>query len=498
MKDEQRKTLTMKLGNAHLTQLATQFDTPNYDRSALKPGIVHIGLGNFHRAHQAWYLHRLMQIGEAQDWAIIGAGVRAGDAAMRERLLAQDCLTTLIELSADGREVEITGAMIDFLPVEDGNGPLIRQMADPSTRIVSLTVTEGGYYTDAATGGFDANHPDILHDVANPSTPRSAFGAIIEALRLRRAAGTGPFTAMCCDNLQGNGDVLRRTIVSLAELTDADLAAWIGDNVTFPNSMVDCIVPATGPSELALVQNLGIEDAAPVTHENYRQWVIEDAFCAGRPEWEKVGATITDHVHAYETMKIRILNGGHQVLANVAELLSIGTITEAIEDADIKAFFRKVQTEEILPHVVAVPGVTPSDYLTLIEGRFANPAIRDTTRRVAFDGSSRHVGFILPIVRKARDEGKSTRGLALVEALWALMCVGQRQDGTEIEPNDPIWSDLVAAAKATQTAPSLWLAQTQIYGDLGNDSTFADHFAEWVQALTQNDVRTVLRSYYQR
>lgn len=495
MKDDQRKTQPMKLGNDTLPQLATQFDTPNYDRRTLTPGIVHIGLGNFHRAHQAWYLHRLMQMGRAHDWAIVGAGVRAGDAAMRDRLLAQDCLTTLIELSAEGRAVEITGAMIDFLPVEETNASLIAQMSDASTRIVSLTVTEGGYYVDAATGGFDAGHPDIVHDAENPATPRTAFGAMIAALANRRASGLGPFTAMCCDNLQGNGDVLRQTVVSLAKMSDPDLAAWIEAEVAFPNSMVDCIVPATGSSELELVQELGIEDAAPVTHENYRQWVIEDNFCAGRPEWEAVGATLTDDVHAYEAMKIRILNGGHQVLANVAELLSIETITDAIVDPDIQAYFRKVQTQEILPYVAAVPGITPPDYLTLIERRFSNPSIRDTTRRVAFDGSSRHVGFILPVVRDALERGGSITGLALVEALWAHMCAGVRVDGSTIEPNDPHWDSLSEAARRSIADPSAWLAQTQIYGTLSASAEFAAQFAFWHANISENGVRLTLRQY---
>lgn len=205
--------------------------------------------------------------------------------------------------------------MIDYVEIAEGNGPLIARMTDPAIRIVALTVTEGGYYIDPVSKGFDAKHPDIIHDAANPDTPRTAFGAMVRALRQRRAAGTGPFTVQSCDNLQGNGAILRQTVVSLARLSDPDLAIWIDTNCTFPNSMVDSIVPATGPNELKLVRELGIEDNAPVTHENFRQWVIEDDFCAGRPDWDKVGATFTDLVHDYETMKIRILNAGHQVIA---------------------------------------------------------------------------------------------------------------------------------------------------------------------------------------
>ena len=484
----------MKLSNANLPKMPEGVLVPTYDRSALKPGIVHIGLGNFHRAHQAWYLHRLMQVGKAHDWAIIGAGVRPTDAAMRARLLAQDCLTTLIELDPNGSSTEITGAMIDFLPVEEGNGPLIRAMSDTAIRIVAMTVTEGGYYRDAS-GNLDTDHPDIQHDAANPDRPRTVFGAMVAAYRARRDAGIVPFTGQCCDNLQHNGDVLRATVVGLARLSDPDLADWIHANATFPNAMVDCIVPATGPNELAFVKELGIEDTAPVTHENFRQWVIEDKFCAGRPAWEEVGATLTDDVHLYETMKIRMLNAGHQVLANVGELLSVPTIAACMADQDIAGFFRKVEAEEIAPYVAPVPGMTPMQYLDLVSGRFANPKIHDTTRRVAFDGSSRHPGFVLPILRDALAAGGSIEGLALTEALWARMCAGTREDGSVIEANDPFWDALKQTALAAKDDPRVWLGQKATYGDLAGESAFADAFCRWLDMLWQDGARAVLRHY---
>ncbi len=285
--------MTIKLSNATLDLVPEAIARPTYDRSALTPGIVHIGLGNFHRAHQAWYLHRLFQQGLNFDWAIVGAGVRPYDEQMRNKMKAQDYLTTLIELDPAGDSAEVIGSMIDYVPVVEGNGPLIERMADPSIRIVALTVTEGGYYIDPATKGFDASHPDILHDAENPQKPNTAFGAMVAALRLRRDRGIGPFTGQSCDNLQGNGQILRQTVVSLARLSDPELADWIDTNCSFPNAMVDCIVPATGARELAMAEEFGIEDAVPVTHETFRQWVLEDDFCAGRPDWDKVGATLT-------------------------------------------------------------------------------------------------------------------------------------------------------------------------------------------------------------
>ena len=485
----------IKLGNSTLSELPSSVARPVYDRASLTPGIVHIGLGNFHRAHQSWYLHRLMQQGEALDWAIIGAGVRSYDEAMRQRLAAQDYMTTLIELDPSGTSAEVVGSMIGYVPIEEGNAALIAQMADPAIRIVALTVTEGGYYTDPVTKGFDAAHPDIVHDAANPGTPRTAFGAMVEALRRRREIGAGPFTGQSCDNLQGNGAILRQTVVSLARLSDPSLADWIDTHCTFPNAMVDCIVPATGPKELALVKEFGIDDAAPVTHENFRQWVIEDKFCAGRPAWEKVGATITDDVHSYEAMKIRILNGGHQVISDPGEILSVATISECMSHPLIGALFRKVARDEVVPHVHAVPGMTPDAYVDLIDRRFSNPKIVDTVRRVAFDGSSRHTGFILPVLREALAAGTPIEGLALTEALWARMCEGTREDGSVIEPNDPIWSDLTAAAKAARNDPAAWLAQKTMYGDLAANTRFAEAFGRWLTMIWQQGTEAALRDY---
>lgn len=485
----------MKLSNSTLNALPDHVKRPTYDRSALTPGIVHIGLGNFHRAHQAWYLHRLMQEGQALDWAIIGAGVRPYDETMRQKLLAQDCLTTLVELDPSGRSAEIIGSMIDYVAVQEGNGPLIDTMTDPAIRIVSLTVTEGGYYIDPATGGFDATHADIRHDAANPQSPRTAFGAMIEALRRRREQGSVPFTCQCCDNLQGNGHILQQTLTSLARLSDPELADWISAEVAFPNAMVDCIVPATGPREAAIVRDFDIEDAAPVTHENFRQWVIEDNFTAGRPDWDRVGATFTEHVDDFERMKIRVLNGGHQIVANAGDLLGVDTISEATTHPLIGKLFRKVEETEILPHLDAVTGYTPPQYLDLIETRFQNPEIVDTTRRVAFDGSSRHPGFILPSLRDSLKAGLPVDGLALVEALWARYCTGVRENGSTVEPNDPNWASLVAVAEQARERPRAWLEMRQTYGDLIDDARFAPAFENWLTLLHRDGAEATLRKY---
>jgi mannitol 2-dehydrogenase len=414
---------------------------------------------------------------------------------MREKLLAQDCLTSLIELDPDRTSAEIVGSMIDFVEVQEGNAALISRMAEPDIRIVSLTVTEGGYFTDSGTSAFDRDHPDIVHDATNPDTPRTAFGAIVAALRLRRARGIGPFTCLSCDNLQSNGAVLRQVIVMLARLSDPDLADWIDAECSFPNAMVDCIVPATGPDEIALAEGFGIRDAAPVTHEPFRQWVIEDRFCAGRPDWAQAGVQFSEDVHGYEAQKLRILNAGHQVIGSVAELMGVLTVADAMTQPQIKALFHKVQMTEIVPHIVPVPGMTPEQYVDLIARRFSNPSIHDRIRRVTFDGSSRHPGFVLPSLRDALATGAPLEGLSLVEAFWARMCAGTREDGSAIAPNDPQWSSLTVIAHHARERPAAWLEQESIYGDLGTQAAFRDSFAAWLEVIWSQGSAAALRAY---
>ncbi|PRY92021.1 mannitol 2-dehydrogenase [Hasllibacter halocynthiae] len=481
------------LSDRDLDRLPTGVLRPRYDRATLAPGIVHIGTGNFHRAHQGWYLHRLMQEGMARDWAVLGAGVRTADALMRRRLLAQDGLTTLIQLDPEYRAVEVTGAMAGFVPVEEGHGPLIAAMADPRIRIVSLTVTEGGYFRTGA-GALDEGDADLAHDAGGAGAPRTAFGAMVAALAARRAAGHRPFTGLSCDNLQGNGEALRAVVLRLAAARDPTLARWIEAEGAFPNAMVDCIVPATGEAERGMARALGIADAVPVTHEPFRQWVIEDRFADGRPPLEEVGVTFVESVHDHEAMKLRLLNAGHQLLANAGELLGHATIADCMADADLAGFLRHVLAGEAAPHVAPVPDRTPAAYVDLVARRFANPMIRDTVRRVAFDGTARHATFVLPTVRDALAAGAPLDGLALAEALWARMCEGEREDGTAIEPNDPRWQARRAAARAARADPAAWLRQREVYGDLLRAERFASRFAAWHRAICGRGVRAALRA----
>ena len=487
----------MKLSQENLNKF-TDVAVPEYDRSKLSAGIIHVGLGNFHRAHQAWYLDRLFAKGKSHDWAIIGAGVRAGDSVQRDRLKGQDCLTTIIELDPGNNHGRVIGSMIDFLPVEEGNGALIAAMSKPEIRIVSLTVTEGGYYINSAIGAFDPKHSDMIHDAANPSSPRSVFGAIIAALRARKDVGLEPFTVMSCDNLPENGHVARDAVLGLAKIQDTDLATWIEANVAFPNSMVDCITPATGPREIALAKSFGVDDASPVVCEPFRQWVIEDNFPQGRPAFEElsdIGITFSKDVAKFELMKLRILNGGHATIAYPAGLLEIPYAHEAMEHKLINGFLAKLESDEIIPTIPPVPNTNLQDYYRLIDSRFSNPDIGDTIPRLALDGSNRQPKFILPVTRDRLKAGQTVRGLALVSALWCKYCAGVSDKGNPIEIVDEAAETLTALALRTKTEPLAFLELTETFGDVGESEEFRTQFGHWISALWTKGTEATLEEY---
>jgi mannitol 2-dehydrogenase len=486
--------MTTKLSAAALPAITTA-SVPTYDRAILSAGIVHFGVGNFHRAHQAVYLDDLFARGGDHDWAIVGAGVREADDAMRQKLLAQDWLTTVVEQEADSSAARITGAMIDYLRPGDG-AAVIARLADPATRIVSLTITEGGYYINPASQTFDPAHPDIAWDAAHIYQPKTAFGLILAGLIRRRSAGVQPFTVMSCDNIPGNGHVTENAVVGLAQLVDPALAQWVKANVAFPNGMVDRITPATSPREVALLaEHFGIEDNWPVFCESFRQWVLEDNFPAGRPALEKVGVQFVKDVAPYEHMKIRILNGGHATIAYPAGLMDIHFVHEAMEDPLVSAFLTKVEQEEIIPVVPPVPDTDLGEYYALCQRRFANPKIGDTIRRLALDGSNRQPKFIIPSALDRVQRQHPVDGLALVSALWCRYCYGTTESGAVIEPNDPSWDRLTAQARLARDDPRAWLAMVDIYGDLARSPAFIAAFSHALTTLWAIGTRATLQRY---
>jgi mannitol 2-dehydrogenase len=487
--------MSVKLSAAALTQMPPGIALPNYRRSDLSAGIAHFGVGNFHRAHQAVYLDDLFNAGRDHDWAVVGAGVRDPDVAVREKLKEQDWLTTVVQQEADRTDIRVTGAMIDFVRPYDVAANL-DMLARAQIRIVSLTVTEGGYYISPATQKFDSGHPDIVADARNLDAPKTVFGLIAAGLKRRRAAGVPPFTVMSCDNIPGNGHVCENAVAGLAELADPELARWIRASVAFPNSMVDRITPATTDRERAILrEKFGLEDNWPVFCEEFRQWVVEDRFPAGRPALEKAGVTFTSDVAPYELMKIRILNGGHAAIAYPAGLLDIHFVHEAMEDAQILAFLEKLTKQEVLPVVPPPPSTDLEAYRALVARRFANPKIADTIQRLCFDGSNRQPKFILPSVRDRLKSGASVKGLALASALWCRYCAGETESGKSIAPNDPGWERLQAAAKPARADPLAFLKLRDIFGELAENPTYVGAFSRALASLWARGVRSTLADY---
>jgi len=492
-------TGTTTLSLATLDTLPAAVAVPTQARHAMRGGIVHFGPGNFHRAHQQVYLDKLMNDGLALDWAVIGASIMPGDKALRETLLAQDLLGTVVEQSANSNSARVTGAMIDYLPIGDTSA-ILEALTNQAVRIVSMTVTEGGYFVDADSGRFDDTHAAIRADAgilkAGVDDPKTVFGLIVHALRSRQAAGHAAFTVMSCDNLPHNGVVARGAVVGLARLVDSELADWIDNNATFPNGMVDRIAPATGEREHRLVrEEHGIADGAPVFCEDYLQWVLEDKFVDGRPAFEKVGVQFVDDVTPFEMMKIRILNGGHALIAYPAGLLDIEFADAAMTDPSIKAYLDKVERNEIIPVVPPVPNTDLETYFSRVISRFANPKIGDTIRRLCFDGSNRQPKFIVPTVRDRLDADQSIDGLALASAFWCRYCYGETESGKIIEPNDPHWSTLTGVAQEARNNPGAWLDMSDVYATAGQNAQFRAAFETALNALWMDGTRAVIDRY---
>ncbi|HEV7277626.1 MAG TPA: mannitol dehydrogenase family protein [Devosiaceae bacterium] len=487
--------MPIQLSRDALAELSTKAAVPAYDPKGLAAGILHFGVGNFHRAHQAVYLDALFNIGIDQDWGIVGAGVRAADEAVRRHLKSQDWLTTVVEQEADAANARVTAPMVDYLPPGD-SAAIVNKLADPAIRIVSLTITEGGYYIDPASQRFDPKHPDMVHDAKNFTTPQTVFGLILAGLKRRRDVGIMPFTVMSCDNIPGNGEVTRNAVVGLAQQIYPELAAWVRSNVSFPSGMVDRITPATSDRERqVLASEFGIADNWPVFCERFKQWVVEDEFPAGRPALERVGVQFVHDVAPFELMKIRILNGGHATIAYPAALLDIHFVHEAMAEPLVSGLLDKVEREEIIPVVPPVPGTDLGVYYRQIVSRFGNPRIGDTVQRLCLDGSNRQPKFIVPSVADRLAQGGRVEGLALVSALWARYCYGETESGAMIAPNDPDWERLQLQARRARRRPAAWLEMGDIYGEVAGHAVFAAAFEAALEALWRDGTRAVLGRY---
>ncbi|MDP9460618.1 MAG: mannitol dehydrogenase family protein [Actinomycetota bacterium] len=470
---------------------------PTYDRRRVRTGMVHIGVGGFHRAHQAMYSDRLMNAGLGLDWGICGVGVLPGDRRMQEALAGQDGLYTLVVKHPDGSlEPRVIGSIVEYLLAPDDPEAVVEKMTHPDTRIVSLTITERGYNTDPVTGLFEEGGADIRADLRPDAVLGTTFGLVTEALARRRARGLAPFTVLSCDNLQGNGDVARRAFTAFATLRDADLGAWVEREVAFPNSMVDRITPFTAVEDVTTLRDrFGVADAWPVVCEPFAQWVIEDRFPAGRPAWEDAGVQLVPDVFPYEAMKLHLLNGGHQALAYFASLAGYHFVHQACQEPLWSRFLRDYMDHEVTPMLPAVPGVDLEAYKEGLLQRFSNAAVADTVARVCAQTSALIPKYVLPVIRAGLATGGEVHRGAAVVASWARYAEGWDDHGRPIPLVDQRADRVQANASRLAQDPLAFIADRSIFGDLVDDERFVTPYRRALASLRNFGARATLASW---
>ena len=481
-----------RLSTRTLGDLPAGTATPAYDRSSLVTGIVHVGVGAFHRAHQAMYVDRLLQAGAAQEWAICGVGLLPGDARTRDALREQDGLYTLTLKHTDGSvERRVIGAISEYLYAPDDPEAVVAKLAAPTTRILSLTITEGGYNLDPATGEFDLADAAVTADLARTGGWTTVFGLVVEALARRRERGVPPFTVMCCDNIENNGEVAKESFCAFADARDPDLGAWVRETVRFPSSMVDRITPATAAADLAEVADAtGLTDEATVVAEPFTQWVLEDDFTLGRPAFEDVGVQVVHDVRPYELMKLRLLNASHQALCYFAYLSGYRYVHDAALDPAIAQLLAQYMEREGTPTLEPVPGVDLAEYRTTLIQRFSNPALGDTVARLCAYSSDRIPKWLLPVVRENLAAGGEVERSAAVVASWARYAEGVDEDGRPIDIVDQLADTLNALAQNNDTDD--FITNRALFGDLAEDDRFRTAYRWTLNSLHTRGARATL------
>ncbi len=493
---KQKPSELTSLSAANLKLLPASVSTPKYDRAQIKVGIVHFGVGGFHRAHEAIYTNDVMnaQAGDWQNWGICGMGLMEADKKMRDALTAQDHLYAVVERSGKTDTAQVIGSIVKYLYAPENQKAAFAQLTDPSVRIVSLTVTENGYYLDPTTKQLNVSHPDVQFDVQNPGAPKTALGYIVEALKQRKTAGTKPFTVLSCDNIQHNGDLTKSAIITLAKQQGGDLAGWIESNVTFPNSMVDRITPVTKPEDVALVEtNYGIADKWPVVCESFRQWVIEDKFCNGRPAWDKFGAQFVPDVLPYEVMKLRLLNASHLFLACIGFMAGLKYVDEAMAHADIRRLTRNLMDKESTPTLGPVPGINLDEYKQTLIERFSNPSIKDTLERVATDAP---LNTLLAVTRDQLKSGRSVELCGLGLAAWIRRVRGSDEKGAEFTVRHPLAATLKQKAIEGNGDPTAVLSIKDLFGeDLIKSPQLVEAIKKPLESFYKTSVAETIKKY---
>ncbi len=479
---------TFRLSQKNLDRLPAEIERPTYDRDLLTPGIVHVGVGGFHRSHEAFYHDALLQSGDLTAGGICGVGLRESDRRMATVLKEQDYLYSMIIKHPDGRrETRVIGSIVDYLMGCDDPVAVIDRMANPATKIVSLTITEGGYNVDPMTGEFDATNPDAQHDVRHSLAPRLVFGFLAAALQKRRQAAMPAFTVQSCDNIQHNGDLTGRMLIAFARMQDADLADWIEREVCFPNSMVDRITPVTSDADVDYLRSeFDLDDEWPVACEPFTQWVIEDNFSAGRPRWQDVGVQFVPDVSPYEKMKLRLLNAGHSILGILGSIHGYQTIDECMGDELFTKYLQQFFDQEATPVLDPVPGINLDEYKASLIERFGNPSIADKLSRICLESSSKLPVFLIPTIRENLARGGSIKYATLVVSAWCYYCDKQIDaHGMALDVNDEMKANLQRAARATAQNRLSFIRFKPVFGDLAANERFATTYTKLVDKVYQ-------------
>lgn len=485
----------IELNQKSLSSLPKAVSRPSYDRSKVKAGILHVGIGGFHRAHQAFYTDTLLENDQAAGWGICGVALLERDQRIYDTLHQQDGLYTLMVRQPDGSlSASVIGAIVEYYFAPENPQRVIEKMASDAIKIITLTITEGGYNFDAATGEFKMNEPDIQWDLTHEDTPKTVFGYLTQALKRRKARNL-PLTIQSCDNIQQNGDIAKKMLLDYVAEADPDLIPWIRDQVTFPNSMVDRITPITTPEDIAVLeQTYGIRDKWPVVSEFFYQWVIEDDFIAGRPAWNEAGAQFVPDVHPYEKMKIGIVNGGHSLIGLTGYLAGYGSIDETVHDPLFAEFLKQYMDLEVIPVLDEIAGVDLQEYRSTVIRRFGNPFIKDTVGRIIQESSAKIPKFILPTISENIRNGGPIRRSVTVVACWyrylELAVIEDRFGGVEDAMKEPL---LEQVERSLQSSPLHFLQFESIFGSLCGVERFQNTFLQIIQRIRRDGIRQTIQ-----
>lgn len=488
-----------RLSNQTLAQLPDDIKKPRYDRMKLKAGLVHLGIGAFHRAHQAFYTDAVLnQFGGS--WGIIGCSLRS--AGVREQLEPQDGLYTLVERSTNDEQARVIGSVTSVMVAPEDPAAVINAMASSAIKVVSMTVTEKGYCHNPATGDLNLQNPDIQHDLNNLDSPKSAIGYLVAALKQRKESGVNSFTALSCDNLPHNGKILEKVTKQFAHAVSPELAEWISDNTTFPCTMIDRIVPATTDEDRKHVeQYLGVRDEGAVLTEPFSQWVIEDKFADGRPEWEKVGAQLVDNVEIFETIKLRLLNGAHSLLAYSGYLAGFDYINEVMEEPAFVKMVATFHAREAGETITSPEGFDIEKYQEQLRDRFCNKALRHKTWQIAMDGSQKLPQRWLQTLREQLDGPGHIDIICLGVAAWIRYVSGVDDKGEPIEVSDPLAEYLRETCKSAGDDLAEMVEAVvgikEIFGsDLIDEPRFVEATTEWLRAFSKVGMLETVRAHF--